>query len=112
MKRRASGRVDEARSTHAQVTIVPSPASSVMDRYDSVFIADEPTSGSDAEPASVSPVRRSVAPGPKPVHATSPHPDPSTNRRTSGRASSSGRSREAITRAPRSALSNSLSAVD
>ncbi len=91
MKRRTSGRVDDPRSTHAHVTTVPSPAPAVVERYDSVFIADEPNSGIASAPPSVSPVRRSVAPGPDPVHATLPHPDRSTRCTTPARASSSGR---------------------
>ena len=79
MKRRASGRVDEPRSTHAHVTIVPSPAPAVVDRYASVFIADEPTSGTDAPPSSVSPVRnrRRARPEARPRHQ-SRTPNPST----------------------------------
>ena len=50
MKRRTSGRVDDPRSTHAHVTTVPSPAPAVVERYDSVFIADEPNSGTEPAP--------------------------------------------------------------
>ena len=107
MKRRTSGRVDDPRSTHAHVTTVPSPAPAVVERYDSVFIADEPNSGIESAPPSVRPVRRSVAPGPDPVHATLPHPARSTRCTTPARASSSGRTSDsAMSLVPRSVVSS------